>query len=49
MNDTDKPKDENAVESVEDLELTSTQAEEIEGGSFVYPNFRGGVYVATSD
>ena len=47
MNDTDKTNDENAVESVEDLELTGTQADEIEGGSSIYPNFRGGVYVAT--
>jgi hypothetical protein len=44
-----KQEDENSVEPVADLELTSTQAEEIEGGSSIYPNFRGGIYVATSD
>ena len=49
MNDTDRQKDEKAIESVEDLEVTSTQAEEIEGGSSIYPNFRGGVYVAAAD
>lgn len=45
----EKEMNEKAIEVVEDLELTSKQADEIGGGNSAYPNFSGGVYVATSD
>ena len=39
-----------AIEQVEDLELTSEQSEGINGGATAYdPAFQGGIFVAVAD
>ena len=50
MNEHDKQRDEQQPEPVADLEVSAEQADDIQAGtSLGYPNFRGGVFVASGD
>ena len=50
MNEQVDQNDEPHSESVADLEVSPEQADDIQAGtSSAYPDFRGGIYVASSD